>query len=442
MIFLDLYTFFGHLHPMVVHLPIGFLLLAAGFNGLSYFKKYKYLRTAVGITLLAGFISAVIACVFGYLLSLSGDYDVETLSNHKYSGITLALLSGVLWFTWSHNTRPGFQTDRILAASSVVVVALLFYVGHQGGNLTHGSEYLSLETLTHVERTKPLTPEAAFVFEDIIAPVLEKRCVGCHRAGKRKGELLLTSWDNIMKGGKHGEVVVSGSLTKSELYQRITLDRDDEDFMPSDGKPPLTRSETIVIKWWIMHGAVRNKMLSEIAGYDSIQQVVSQVLALPGSMTTSEENSMADHTVNPLIPEKVDSAFINALRKNGFSIRLMSHRPVMLDLSLPSHSQIKMSDIEKELDAVSENIVWLNLSDNNFNDYDLKVLKKMTNLEKLRLEKNPIGDAIADEVKDLKYLNAINLNETKLTKKGMTVLRQNPSIKKIYCWKTEAEQSK
>ncbi|MEP6738488.1 MAG: DUF2231 domain-containing protein, partial [Chryseolinea sp.] len=279
MIFLDLYTFFGHLHPMVVHLPIGFLLLAAGFNGLSYFEKYKYLRTAVGITLLAGFISAVIACVFGYLLSLSGDYDMETLSNHKYSGITLALLSGVLWFTWSHNTKPGFLTDRILAASSVVVVALLFYVGHQGGNLTHGSEYLSLETLTHVERTKPLTPEAAFVFEDIIAPVLEKRCVGCHRAGKRKGELLLTSWDNIMKGGKHGEVVVSGSLTQSELYQRITLDRDDEDFMPSDGKPPLTRSETIVIKWWIMHGAVRNKMLSEIAGYDSIQQVVSQVLA-------------------------------------------------------------------------------------------------------------------------------------------------------------------
>lgn len=318
MTFPDLSTFFGHFHPMVVHLPIGFLLLAAVFNGVSCFKRYKNLRNAVDITLLSGFISAIAACVSGYLLSLSGDYNAGTLSNHKYSGIALTLLSGVLWSLSSfYTTRPGLQSDRIRTALSLGVVVLLFYVGHQGSNLTHGPGYLSMETLTPVNRPKPSTPEGAFIFEDVVA----------------------------------------------------------------------------------------------------------------------------GHPVNPSIPEKLDSSFINALRKNGFNVRIMSHRPVMLDLTLPSQSGIKLSDIEKQLDAVSKNIVWLNLSDNGFNDSDLSILKEMTNLEKLRLEKNPIGDAIVDQVKDLKYLNAINLNETKLTNEGLSALKRNPSLKSIYTWKTPAGQS-
>ena len=75
MILLDITTFSGHLHPLIVHLPIGFILLAVVFNILSYRKKYESLKPAIPITLLMGFISAVLACIFGYVLSTSGDYD-------------------------------------------------------------------------------------------------------------------------------------------------------------------------------------------------------------------------------------------------------------------------------------------------------------------------------------------------------------------------------
>jgi uncharacterized membrane protein len=86
MMLADILTFSGRMHPLIVHLPIGFLLLAMVFDGVSYLKKYENLNNAVPFALLLGFLSAVIACVLGYILSLSGEYDLQTLNHHKVSG--------------------------------------------------------------------------------------------------------------------------------------------------------------------------------------------------------------------------------------------------------------------------------------------------------------------------------------------------------------------
>jgi hypothetical protein len=70
---------------------------------------------------------------------------------------------------------------------------------------------------------------------------------------------------DLQKGGKNGAAIVAGSLNESELYKRITLDPEHEDYMPSDGKTPLTKSEVEIIQWWIEKGmAVNGKKLSEL----------------------------------------------------------------------------------------------------------------------------------------------------------------------------------
>ena len=252
MVFTDIITFLGRFHPLIVHLPIGFLLMAAVFNVLSYFPNYRFLKDAMSFTLLAGFLSAVAACMLGYLLSQSGEYDPEVLSQHRLSGILLAILAGILW---SMTTRfyAGFMmiSRKIVTALCILLVLLTAYTGHQGGTLTHGSDYLSLETLTYQAREKPAKAEDALVFEDVILPMLERRCQGCHQKGKRKGRLIVGSYAQLMKGGKHGPVLEPGKPEESELYRRITLDPGDEDFMPTDGKTPLTKLETEMIRWWI-----------------------------------------------------------------------------------------------------------------------------------------------------------------------------------------------
>jgi uncharacterized membrane protein len=438
MMLLDIVTFLGRLHPVVVHLPIGFLLVGAAFDLLSYIPRYRILKEAVSIALLAGFLSAVIACILGYLLSLGGEYDPGILGNHRLGGIMLAIASGILWSMTTSIYVPYVVIPRkIITALCVGIVAMLVYTGHQGGSLTHGSDYLSLETLTHEKRVKPVKAEEALIFEDVVHPMLERRCGGCHRKGKRKGELIVTAYEELMKGGKHGAVIIAGKPDESELYRRITLDPSHEDFMPTDGKTPLTRMETEMIRWWIEKGnAAKETKITSVKEHESMLPVIAIVLELPGVSPLPETDIAMLRPVNPLIPTTTDMAAVDNLRRKGLSIRIMLHAPIMLDVTLPSASGIAMQEIQKDLNAVEKNVIWLNLSDNNFTEADLSILENMTNVEKLRLERNPIGDGVVDLLSKLKHLEALNVNETRLTEDGLARLRQHPCLKRIYTWKT------
>src|SRR6188472_1343128 len=83
----------GRFHPVLVHLPIGILLLAALFQLLALKPKYASLHPATGIALFWGMISAILSCISGYLLSQSGDYDDELLDTHTWFAIATASIS-------------------------------------------------------------------------------------------------------------------------------------------------------------------------------------------------------------------------------------------------------------------------------------------------------------------------------------------------------------
>ncbi len=433
---LDLAIFTGRLHPLVVHLPIGFLLLATLFELFSYSKKYEYLKASVSFTLLLGFISAVLACIFGYILSLSGDYERAALSDHKISGIALALVSGVLFLISNRtfNKLPVIKRS-IFTMLCVLTMTLMSYTGHQGGLLTHGAEYLSLEVLTQQERVKPASAEQAMIFEDVVHPILIQRCSQCHRAGKMKGELSMKTLADLQKGGKNGPAIVAGSLKDSELYKRITLDPEHEDYMPSDGKTPLTKSEVEIIQWWIEKGmAVNGKKLSELKNTQSISSLIASYLKI-GEAGNNVESADPDYPVsNPDIPVFTNLNLLDSLRNQGLNIRVMQHQPLMLDITLPE-GKGNIRSIKPALNSIAKNIIWLNLSGNNLTDKDLDFLPSMINLEKLRLEKNPVTDKIIPLISALKHLEAVNLNETGMSKAGVEQLKKLPSVKRVYEWK-------
>ncbi len=94
--------------------------------------------------------------------------------------------------------------------------------------------------------------EAPNYFHDI-KPILEKRCYSCHSRLKQKSELRLDAGALILKGGKHGPVVIPGKSGESPLVERITATNEDER-MPPDGKP-LTEEQVAKLKAWINAGA-------------------------------------------------------------------------------------------------------------------------------------------------------------------------------------------
>lgn len=89
-------------------------------------------------------------------------------------------------------------------------------------------------------------------FSDEVWPVLRANCVSCHKPGKRKGELDLTSFAALAKGGKHGPVVVAGFPDESELIYSILGDKPD---MPAEGEP-LLQAEIDLLTRWVKEGAV------------------------------------------------------------------------------------------------------------------------------------------------------------------------------------------
>lgn len=436
MLLLDLALFSGRFHPTIVHLPIGFLLAATLFELFSYKKNFEHLKSAVSFTLFLGLISAVLACILGYILSLSGDYQQKELANHKISGIALALGSGILYLISSGKLSSFIEIKRsIFTGLCVLIVLLMSYTGHQGGKLTHGTEYLSLNLLFQKERLKPLSVEQASIFEDVVHPILIQRCSQCHRDGKKKGELSMKTLKDLNKGGKNGPAVVSGSLKESELYKRITLDPEHDKFMPADGKTPLTKSEVEIIKWWIEEAkAVQGKRIVELKNTQSITPLIASYLKIGGADSPPDYENPDYPVFNPDIPVFTDLKLLDSLRNMGLTIRVMQHQPLMLDITLTDVEVEQINILKPRLKVIAKNVVWLNLSSNKLSDKDLDFLRAMVNLEKLRLEKNLITDKSIPIISALKHLEAVNLNETGISKAGVEELRRMPSLKRVYDW--------
>lgn len=437
MILLDITTLIGHLHPVVVHLPIGFLALAILFELLSYFKKFEQLKIAIPITLLVGFITAVLSCIFGYLLSIGGEYEFSKINNHKIAGITLALASGLLFISTTTVVKKIFSIPRVIFSSlCIVVLLIMIYTGHQGGSLTHGSDYLSIKLIDEPIRKKPISVAEALLFEEVVQPILIQRCGQCHREGKMKGQFSVQTLETLMKGGKTRAAIVAGSLNKSELFNRITLDPSNEKYMPADGKTPLTKAEIEIIQWWIEKGmATKGKKIAELKVSPEIQSKIALVLGIGNSIAVSETAITENSKINPEIPAISNTALIDSLRNKGINVRLMLHQPVMLDITIPPGMNASLNTIKPILQSIAKNVIWLNLSNNGLTDNDLDFLSGMTNLEKLRLEKNPITDKIVPQLSGLKHLEAVNLNETNVSEAGIEKLKQVPGIKRVYQWK-------
>jgi WD40 repeat protein len=98
------------------------------------------------------------------------------------------------------------------------------------------------------EPAPPVPQQVSFSKE--IAPILLKRCVGCHGPSEPKGEYRLHSYEALLKPGASGEPsITAGKPDQSELY-RLISSSDADERMPREGDP-LTIDQIALIKRWI-----------------------------------------------------------------------------------------------------------------------------------------------------------------------------------------------
>ena len=81
--------------------------------------------------------------------------------------------------------------------------------------------------------------------------VLRDECLGCHKPGKAKGGLLLTTREKMLIGGDNGTSVVPGKPADSPLYQLVLEEADPH--MPP--KKQLGKDQIAALQSWIQTGA-------------------------------------------------------------------------------------------------------------------------------------------------------------------------------------------
>lgn len=86
--------------------------------------------------------------------------------------------------------------------------------------------------------------EGVTFFREQVAPLLARRCLGCHNREDRKGGLDLTSAEGARTGGDTGPAISAGGLDQNLLWQRIAADE-----MPPDHPLPEGERQTIRA-WW------------------------------------------------------------------------------------------------------------------------------------------------------------------------------------------------
>ena len=428
--------FFGRFHSLIVHLPIGFIILAIIFELLSWRKKAD-LSLAASYGLLTGGLFGVIAIVLGLMLASDGGYNEQTLATHQWTGIATTTIAFVAYFL-KINLKKIAWAAKAYPITLALVLILLSVAGHYGGNLTHGSTYLLEYAPGAIRKMAGMKParvritslDSALIYDDAVHFIFETKCNVCHNKDKSKGELLLIDPQSILAGGENGAVITPGDPSASELFRRITLDPHHEEFMPTEGRTPLTKEEVSILEWWITEGAPFDKKVADLPLSDEIKislkeigigQVVSYLASL-------DLPSVAPETFNSMISQ-------------GFRVSNIAGNSTMLEVSYMPYNPDELSAEKlKALSDASENITWLTLSASTLQNDGLSVVGKFPNLTKLKINGTQITDDGIKHLIALENLEYLNLYGTQVTDESVDYLLQLPELKKLYVWQTKISE--
>lgn len=393
--------FTGRFHPLFVHLPIGFLLIAVIFIWLNESHR------VVKFSLILGTLAAVASVLTGLMLESSGDYG-ESVNTHKWLGISLTAASIVACF---------LPPER-LKMSSIMLTIFVFATGHFGGTLTHGPLLAASENVETPDINQ-LDLKTAVFYTDAVKPILEARCYSCHGEAKQKGRLRLDNPQDITKGGKNGKVFEPGNPAESEMIIRIDLPEDDEDHMPPKEKKQLTEQEKKLLSLWVASGGDFTKRIAELVDQKQLRELLSK-----------NTNTITLPDVD--VPEP-DEELITRLTQQDVAITRVAKDNNFLQvnfISVPEETPALLSTLK----PIAANVVSLKLTKTNVSD--LSALRDFKNLMELSLADTKITDASLEALTNCAFLTTLNLQGTQVTKEGVEKLKACAKLRYLNLFNT------
>ncbi len=419
----DWQQFLGRFHPLVVHIPIGLILLVPLLEIAGLFRPA--LREAAGFVLSLSILGCLCAVTLGFLLAYGSGDAGAGVTRHMWGGICLSI--GVIA---CFLTRPSWLTGQIRGVYPALltgILLLLAWTAHQGGSLTYGPNYLTeylpapLKRLASVHAVQAKTSAASdSVYAMHIYPILDANCIACHGDAKVKGGLRVNSYELLMRGGKEGAVIVAGHPEKSILFERVTLPTDHKKFMPAEGKPPLKPQEIALIKAWILQGA--SPTSTTLVG-----------IVFPDTHKQAPLPQVGDYSGMKAEIAQMDQA-------GGVMLMPMSRNPgdglILNTASVAGNfNDAQLAQLQK----FAPFIVEAELGRTGVTNACFDTLSKFTHLRALHLEGTSVtGEGLA-KIAKLPELTYLNLSGTRVTQSAIAPLISMKNLQHIYLYNTPAQ---
>lgn len=424
----DFGLFIGRFHPLLVHLPIGFLLMAVL---LEWWPGDK-LRPAIRVSWSLGALAAVAAAGAGWLLAAeSGDGD--TLFWHRWLGISVAVLAVAgVWLTRTGGSRA--------KGYGLLVAVLLSIAGHQGGNLTHGETYLVEHAPKAVQAIagydggaetqrdwSRVNTDSINLYANFLQPALEASCTKCHNAGKQNGGLRMDEPHFVFAGGDGGSIITPGNPLESEWLRRVTLPEANVKSMPPQGDG-WDYTTIKLLEYWIANGADTLTLLDPVAAPEEIKALLQRDHSLDLRPKLFVETVMAP----ALAPEKM-----TALQDLNWSVSNLSPSGNTVEVKVAPGKTLAEGALSQLVAIAPEQVCYLDLGKLPLQDADLSPLTQLPNLNRLRLNGTQLTEATVAKLKALPHLESLNLYGTSVGDAIFEHLQGYPALKRLYLWQTQ-----
>ena len=324
----------GHFHPLILHFPIVLILV----TNVQFWRKDPNISIYISLTTILTLLSAIT----GLVLSLEGGSKGQLILTHQWMGIAVSYLM-VGWYWQSQNEVYSKNYYKTIHGLLVVLIVL---TGHFGGMITHGKDFLALGQ--NDDPALASIPDDPIVFEHIVQPILNKKCVSCHNENKAKGALLLTDFSELLQGGESGEAINQSEPGNSELLKRVLLPSENEDHMPPNEEQQLSQSELVALSSWIELGAKSELKFSELEESNPLYPIIQGKIESSQLNKRSQLPEVSDKKLSEL-----SSDYCNILRVQSFSNALQ--------VLIYPHKEYSPGLLQK-LKPIGKNIIELDVS--------------------------------------------------------------------------------
>jgi uncharacterized membrane protein len=425
--------FIGRFHPLAVHFPIALILLVPILELAGLNPRFSHLRLCADFVLGLATAGAVVAAMLGWCLARSGGYSGPIMTQHMWGGLSLAAVCWLCWMLRASATRPGWQL--LYATALATGVVLVAWTGYRGGQLSQGDDHLTeympvgLRHFFGLSDAGPvLSSSGANTFYGArVEPIFAARCFTCHGPHKHKANLRLDNYTSLMRGGKNGLVVRAGNVQGSDLFRRITLPPDHDDFMPKEGRRPLSASQVKLIELWIAAGA------SGTLPTDAIKDAPAGSTSPVFTEVTFEEIDTAAVTRRRarVAPElaQLQRRFPNILE---YESRGSADLHLNASILGPKFGDNDLA----VLSPLAEHITVADFSRTALTDHSATEIAAMRRLRVLRLMDTGITDRTLEGLGGLDQLESLSVFGTRVTPAALPAIARLPKLAHCYVGQT------